>query len=200
MKRAPEADPVLQMVDLVLGDLSVRSRMYVGRRSEEGDAETFVIQTGEEGRFRVGLPDLASDESIQRVAADCSAHLAEVLGTPVPLCPRHDHAVVAAVVQGQLRWVCPDGEWRCGLGEYAELAWPQFAVELLAPILARRLERRGIIGVVTIGVRVTEQGVVAEFGIAEVTPDLIQALRDAAAPLGVAFHPEKRRMIRPLSR
>jgi hypothetical protein len=196
MKRPPERDPVLQMIDAMLGDLSVRSVMCVGRRADAGDAESFVIQTGEVGRLRLRLPDLASDASIQAVAASSQAHLAELLGVPVPLCPRHRHALRAAVAEGHLTWVCPDRELQCGLGEYAELAWPQFDLDALAPILAGRLERRGITGVVTIGVTPGQRGPVAEFGVAEQSPELIHSLRNAAAPLPVAVHEEKRRMRR----
>jgi hypothetical protein len=60
MKDAPEPTPVLLPVDAVLADLAVRSAMYAARRREDGDAGTFVIQTGEEGRLRLGLPDLGS--------------------------------------------------------------------------------------------------------------------------------------------
>ena len=182
MKSPPERDPVLRMVDAILGDLSVRSAMYVGRRSEDGDTKSFVIQTGEKGRCRLGLPDLASAASIQRAAVSAQAHVAEAVGAPVPLCPQHHHALRPHLERGQLTWKCPDGEWQCGLGEYAELSWPQFDADSLAPILAGRLQRRGISGWVTFGVRQTEQGPLAEFGVPEQTPGLIEALRAAAAP------------------
>jgi hypothetical protein len=48
MKQQPaEDDPVLRLIDAVLGDLAVRGGMYVGRRPEDGDAATFLIQFGE---------------------------------------------------------------------------------------------------------------------------------------------------------
>ena len=43
--------------------------MFVAGQPDEGDDATFVIQTGEEGRFRLPLPDLSSDASIERVIA-----------------------------------------------------------------------------------------------------------------------------------
>jgi hypothetical protein len=196
MKRPAERDPVLRMIDAVLSDLSVRTGMYVGRRHQDGDATIFVIQTGEDGRYGVTLPDLASDTSIQNAAAEAQAHLAGVLRAPVPLCPRHDHGLIPTVAHGELAWVCPEGEWQCALGDYEELTWPQLDVESLAPILFRRLHRRGIGGGLTVGVERTEQGLVAEIGVIEETADLIQAIRDASAPLPVAIHREKRRRIR----
>lgn len=196
MNRSPETDPVLRMIDAVLGDLSVRTGMYVGRRSQAGDAKTFVIQTGEEGRWRLGRPDLTSDASVQSVAASAQAHVSRALGEPVPLCPQHHHALVPTALLGELRWVCPDGDWQCGLGDYEELTWPQLDADSLAPILMRRLHRRDITGVVTVGVTRSSQPPVAEVGVLEETPDLVQALRDAAAPLPVVIHREKPRMRR----
>jgi len=134
MKQALEDDPRLALIDAVLHDLSLRSAMYVGRRREDGDADTFVIQTGEEGRHRLNIPDLNCDESIEAVVAEAQVHLQGILGAPVPLCPRHDHALRARATNGTLTWVCPGGEWQCPLGDYEELTWPQLDVESLAPI------------------------------------------------------------------
>lgn len=196
MKQPPERDPVLSLIDAALDDIAVRSAMYVGRRREDGDAETFVIQFGEDGRVRLGLPDLCSDTSIEAVVADAQARLTEVLGIPLPRCPRHQHALLPSASAGQLTWVCPDGEWQCPLGDYAELAWPRFDLDSLAAILAGRLQRRGIAGVATIGVRATAEGAVAEFGVPEMSVKLARALEEAAAPLPVQFHHEPRQMIR----
>lgn len=81
---APQA--VLALVDAVLVDLAVRRTMYVGRRGEDGNDATFVIQTGEEGRARLRLPELSSDDSIERMIVDVQTHLGDVFGAPVPLC------------------------------------------------------------------------------------------------------------------
>jgi hypothetical protein len=194
MKQQPAEDnPVLRLIDAVLGDLAVRGGMYVGRRPEDGDAATFVIQFGEEGRLRLGLPDLSSDTSIEAVVAEAQARLIEVLGAPVPLCPRHEHALLPRALTGHLGWVCPDGAWGCPLGDYAELAWPHFDLDALAPILAGRLQRRGIKDWITLGVKATERGPVADFGVPEMSVELARPLRDAAAPLPVMFHQESRR-------
>jgi hypothetical protein len=196
MKQPPDGDPVLRLIDSVLADIAVRSVMFIGRRREDGDLEAFVIQFGEDGRLRLDLPDLTSDASIEAVVAEVQARLTEVLGVPVPLCPQHQHALLARSSAGQLTWVCPDHGWRCSVGDYAEVAWPHFDPDKLAPILAGRLERRGIRGVVTIGVRSTDQGPVADFGVPEMSDDLARALQEAAAPLPAHFHHESRRFIR----
>jgi hypothetical protein len=194
MQKWCEGDPVLRLIDAALRDMALRSALYVGRRREDGDAETFVIQTGEEGRFRLRLPDPRSDASLQALVAEAQDHLAQVLGAPVPLCPRHPHALLGIASRGQLKWVCPAGEWECALGDYAERTWPQ--VDLggrLAPILAARLQRRGINGWSTLGVKVTERGPVAEFGVREMSDELAWALRDAATPLPVSIHQTSQR-------
>jgi hypothetical protein len=196
VKHPSDDDPVLRLIDAVLGDIAVRRGMYVGRRCEDGDAATFVIQFGEEGRLRLGLPDLSSDTSMEAVVAEAQARLTEVLGASVPLCPRHEHALLPSASAGQLRWVCPHGEWQCPLGDYAELAWPHFDLDMLAPILVGRLQRRGIKGWITLWVKATEQGPVADFGVPEMSDDLARALRDAATPLPVMLHPESRRLRR----
>jgi hypothetical protein len=196
MKERSERDPVLRLIDAVLGDLAVRSEMYIGRRREDGGDESFVLQTGEDGRLRLALPDRASDASIEGVVAEAQAYLGDVLGAPVPLCPRHHHPLVGSAAHGRLTWVCPEGSWQCALGDYEELTWPQDDVATLAPILARRLKRRGVTGVVTINVGRTRRGLVAEFGVAETGADLMQTLRDAAAPLPVALHRGTRGAIR----
>ncbi len=143
MKRPPETDPALRLIDAVLADLAVRTGMHVARRREDGDGDSFVIQTGEEGRCRLALPDLKSDASLETLAADAQAHLARALGGPVPRCPLHPHALVGTAVSGHVTWVCPDALWQCGLGDYEERTWPQLDMSSLAPILARRLHRRG---------------------------------------------------------
>jgi hypothetical protein len=94
-QRHAARDRGLALVDAVLVDLAVRSAMYVARRAEDGDETSFVIQTGEEGRARLPLPSLDSDESIELMVIAAQAHLGHVLGAPVPLCPLHAHALVA---------------------------------------------------------------------------------------------------------
>ena len=197
MKAPPQDDPRLAFIDAVLHDLSLRSPMYVGRRQEEGDARTFVIQTGEEGRHRLNMPDLASDPSIEAVVAEAQAHLRDVLGAPVPRCPRHNHALLARATNGTLTWVCPAGEWQCTLGDYEERTWPQLDVTSLAPILSRRLHRRGTFPAVrSIGVRTTDGKLIADFGVTAMTDELLQTLTEVAAPLPITTHHAPDTMIR----
>src|ERR1022692_4438192 len=148
------SNPVLEIVDRVLGDLALRDRMFVGRRPEAGETATIVIQAGEEGRHRLALPELGSVESIETFMADAQAHLGEVIGQPVPRCPRHDHALVGEASGREVAWVCPDGEWRCVVGNYEECTWPpELDAGNMAAALSSRLTRRGIAGVRRVGFR-----------------------------------------------
>ncbi len=197
MKQSPEDDPQLALIDAVLRDLSLRSAMYVGRRRDEGDTSTFVIQTGEEGRHRLNIPDLNSDASIEAVVVKAQTHLENVTGAPVPICPRHDHALLPHATNGTLTWVCPAGEWQCTLGDYEELTWPQLDVDSLAPILSRRLQRRGSFPAVrTIGVRTEDGKLVADFGVGAITDELRQILTEVAAPLPMTTHDAPDTLIR----
>jgi hypothetical protein len=45
-----EHDEALRLVDRALDDLAGRNGMFVGRRADCDDADTVVIQTGEDGR------------------------------------------------------------------------------------------------------------------------------------------------------
>lgn len=128
--KQPEADPILRLIEVALEDLAVRTPMFIARRRQDGDGETFVIQMGEDGRLRIGLPDPASGRSLEAV-------------------------------------------------EYEEPTWPQDDVRVLAPILCRRLARRGVADVVTVAVRPAARELVAEVGIGDRSPELIEAVRDA---------------------
>ncbi|MDQ6807461.1 MAG: hypothetical protein M3065_21495, partial [Actinomycetota bacterium] len=154
VKDAVEQDPVLRLLDLVLGDLAVGGVMYVGRRREDGDARSFVIQTGEEGRHRLALPDLSSDASIEACMTEAQAHVSSGLGVDVPRCPQHDHQLIARSGHVAVGWECPDGAWRCEAGAYADGAWPRgIAASTMAPVLVHRLRERGIGGWHSLGVR-----------------------------------------------
>lgn len=186
-----DGNAVLEIVDRVLGDLALRDRMFVGRRPEAGESATIVIQTGEEGRHRLALPELGSEKSIETFIADAQAHLSEVFGHPVPRCPRHDHALVGEASGDEIAWVCPDGEWRCALGDYEECTWPpELDAGNMAAVLSGRIRRRGIAGVRRVGVSRRDGEWVAQLGIWPIDDALIKELRTAAAPIAVEVEPE----------
>jgi hypothetical protein len=144
-----DAEADLTLADQVLGDLAPRGGMYVARRREDGDGETMVIQTGEEGRHRLRLPDMSSSTSIERFIAEAQTHLERVFGRPLPGCLAHEHALCGVMERGQVWWVCPDGGWRCQLGDYDDLNWPPAPDERPGDVVAalvNRFARRGIAG------------------------------------------------------
>ena len=187
---------VLEFVDLVLDDVGLYGVMYVGRRVDAADWRSVVIQTGEEGRYRLGLPDLSSPPSVEAFIAEAQGHLGAVLGRPVPPCPLHDRALCGKVDHDGVFWECPVSDWRCAVGAYEEATWPQRDLKNLAPILSARLHRRGITGVFSISVRNTESGPVACFGVLDMDPKLIAALEAMSAPLPVSVELQTERMRR----
>jgi hypothetical protein len=182
---------VLEFVDLVLGDLRLRDRMFVARRPEAGESRTVVIQSGEEGRCRLTLPQLGSVSSVETFVARVQAHLAGVYGRPVPRCPLHDHALVGKVCGDDVEWVCPEGAWRCAVGEYEERTWPPSGLDggNMAAALSSRLGRRGIVGVRRVGVTRRAGGWVASLGVWPMSDALTEQLRAAAAPVAVDVQP-----------
>lgn len=65
---ALRGDPVFELVDGVLRDLGSGEPMFVGRRPEVGESATVVIQTGEEGRYRLAVPDAGSRARSRRLS------------------------------------------------------------------------------------------------------------------------------------
>jgi hypothetical protein len=125
-----------------------------------------------------------SDESIEAAVAQAQAHLADVLGARAAV-PTTRPPLRGRAANGTLTWVCPAGEWQCALGDYEELTWPQLDVGSLAPILLRRLKRRGGFPAVrTIGVRKSDGKLVAEFGVTEINAPTARGLRPIFSPRG----------------
>lgn len=142
-----------------------------------------MLQDGEEGRLRLALPDLSAPGSVLAMVQAAQRHLRRELGQPVPRCPGHEHALALVLGAGGFEWGCPDGAWRCALGQYALSGWPHFDRAQLPGMLARRLEAAQITGVWGIGVEERDGELMARFQVNERTPGLVATLRDAAAPL-----------------
>lgn len=179
-------DEALELVDRVLSDLTWRDGMFVGRRPQQDGRLTVVIQSGEDARYRIARPDPTSPEDIERFMTEAQAHLTEVYGRAVPRCPDHDHALAAGATDGGPAWVCPEDGWRCPLGAYEELTWPpELSAGSMAAALGARLSRRGVTGVIQIGFERRKGDWVATVGVLPMEPDLIDAIKDAAAPVAV---------------
>lgn len=186
------SQPVLDLVDAVLGDLRLRGHMFVGRRHDAGGPGMVVIQSGEDGRYELTLPDLTSPASIEAFVARVQAHLAEVFGVPVPACPVYAHTLVCRADTNGISWVCPECEWCSPLGEYEERSWPPSDLSggQIASAVATRLSRRGFSGVRRISAYPGEDGWVVLIGVWPVTDARTAQLREAAAPFAVEVRSE----------
>jgi hypothetical protein len=173
-------------VDLVLRDLHRRDGMFVGRRTDESDPSTLVIQTGEEGRHRVHMPGRSPAE-LTRFMASAQEYVSVTLGRPVPCCPQHDHALRPCCAGNQVGWECPEGEWRCRVGDYEEEAWPLELESGMAAALSARLGRRGLDGWAGLSVEDREGEQIARVRLRAADPELERAISAAAQPLAVSF-------------
>jgi hypothetical protein len=183
-------DGILEIADRVLGDLRLRDRMFTARRPDPTRPGVIVIQTGEEGRHAVTAPNLDQPGSVETFIAAAQAHLREIYGQPVPLCPAHDHALVGQVTSSTIEWACPDGAWSCLLGDYEESTWPTGLTSgHLAAALCARLERRGVAGVRRVGCVERDGQWIAQLGIWPMSQPVIDAVANAAAPIQIEVEP-----------
>jgi hypothetical protein len=188
---------VLEIVELVLGDLRLRDRMFTARRPDPQRPDQIVIQTGEEGRHALPIPSLVEPRTLEAFIAAAQAHLYEVYGQPVPCCPLHDHWLRARVERCAIEWVCPDGGWSCPLGDYEERTWPpDLASGYLAAALSARLTRRQVTGVRRIGCDHRDGQSVFRVGIWPMSASTIDAVTRAAAPIPVECKPSEEVFIR----
>ncbi len=139
----------------------------------------------------VGLADgpsmeveLRDDGPLARVAVAerVQAHIDAAWEVALPPCPDHRVGLRPGRAAGDaIRWRCPQRDVDCAVGDYDELLWPARAGDerQAAPLLARRLRRRGVTGLNHFGVT---DGVVRA-SVHEGADE--EALRAAAAPLVV---------------
>ncbi len=194
---ASDDNQLLQIVDLVLGDLRLRDRMFTARRPDPQRLDHIVIQTGEEGRHTLPTPSLDEPRTLDAFITAAQVHLRDVYGQPVPCCPLHDHALLPHVERGAIEWVCPNGEWSCPLGDYEESTWPPAAAGgNLAAALAARLTRRSVNGVRMIGCEDRDGGPLFRVAIRPMSTEIIDAVTRAADPIPVEFEPREDGFIR----
>jgi hypothetical protein len=187
---ANDGRSVLEIVDLVLGDLRLRDRMFTARRPDPERPDHVVIQTGEEGRHALPTPSHAEPRTLNEFITAAQAHLHDVYGQPVPCCPLHDHALLPRLERGAIEWVCPQGTWSCPLGDYEESTWPPtLAGGHLAAALSARLTRRSVTGVHTIGCDDRDGHPRFRVGIWPMSAEIIDLVTRAANPIPVEFEP-----------
>ena len=147
---------------------------------------TVTVKAGEEavGRLLLDAPDLV--DAVRRFAAELQGVLEPVLGVGAPPCPSHAGALVARRSLDLIEWQCPEGDFRCALGDYQEALWPPGADERDgAPMLVNRLRRRGLKWS-TLAVDSRGGTWVASITLQPDTDE--QAARAAAAPLVAEVH------------
>jgi hypothetical protein len=66
---AGDHDKLLQIVDLVIGDLRLRDRMFTARRPDGERPDVIVIQTGEDGRHYLPAPNLDEPRTLETFIA-----------------------------------------------------------------------------------------------------------------------------------
>jgi hypothetical protein len=176
----------------VLVDLALPDGMFVGRRVGASAPGKVLIQSGEEGRYELTLPDIASLDSVEEFVSRLQAHVSTVYGKPVPTCPVHDHPLVCRAVGGAVSWMCPDGDWRSPIGEYDEHNWPpaDLDAEGVPDAVIRRIARRDIDEVRELHPERREDGWVVHVGVWPMSDSLTDRLREAAAPIAVEVHPQ----------
>jgi hypothetical protein len=87
--------------------------------------------------------------------ARLQAFLDVELDRPVPPCPVHRMGLMPVRVDEGVHWRCPEGDFRCRIGDYPDALWPPSSDEdpgRIAPMLARRFDRRGVTGIHSFGV------------------------------------------------
>lgn len=185
---------VLEFVDLVLYDLAFGGPMYVGRRPGGAEPGRVMIQSGEEGRRELALPDLSSPKSVETFVAELQAHVSDVHNTPVPACPvdSHDHALVCRSDEGAVRWECPDAGWSSPIGEYDERNWPPADVDAEEALdrAVTRIFRRDIDALREGHPERRKDGWVLCVGVWPMTDAVAAQLREIAAPVAVEVYPQ----------
>lgn len=181
-------DKVLEIVDLVLGDLRLRDRLFTARRPDPERPEVIVIQTGEEGRQYLPAPNLGDSRTLEAFIAAAQAHVQEVYGQPVPLCPMHHHALVGKVDRGEIAWTCPNVMWSCRLAVTRRTPGRQHWVAATSPrALCARLGRRGVTGWRRIVCVERDGQWIAQVRIWPMSPAISRAINKAAAPIPVVI-------------
>lgn len=116
--------------------------------------------------------------------ARLQAFLDVELDRPVPLCPRHGVGLVPIRVGSAVHWRCHEGDFECRVGDYSEALWPpdpEEGTNGVAPMLARRLTRRGLTGIGSFGVELHDGHWVVRM---KLLPDADEhAIRQAADPM-----------------
>ena len=151
-----------------------------------------MIQSGEEGRRELALPDLSSPKAIERFVAELQAHISDPQRTNAA-CPldSHNHALVCRSGDGAVRWVCPNAEWSSPIGEYDERNWPPADLDAddIPHRAMNRICRRDIDALREAHPERRADGWVIRVGSWLMTNAVTAQLREIAAPVAVEVYP-----------
>ena len=178
-------DDLVEWVARLFGDC--RARAPFGVVLELDRVEPPLVATVSPADMPSGQVRLDRDDIGGRLDFACrlQAFLDVALDQPAPRCPTHNLGLTLARAGDQVVWCCPEGDFRCEVGEY-ELAafWPPTQADTwAAPLLANRFHRYGVTGLSSFGVEEREGQLVARV---TARPDADDDLvRQAASPLEV---------------
>ena len=195
---AEEDGQRLEFVDTVLYDLAfgggIDGAVSVRRWLGVDKPGMVVIQSGEDGRREFASPDFAIPDAVVRFVAELQAHVIEVQGELRPACPPHrqTHPLACRAVDGEIRWACPEGDWRCPVGQYDEFDWPPVdaGAETIHNRVFDRLRRRDIEELRGAGTRCSDGRRGVCIYVWPMSEDLTARLRQIAAPVDIEVIPE----------
>ncbi len=180
-------DDLVEWVTRLFGDC--RARSPFGVVLELDRAEPPLVAAVSPADMPTGYVGLDRDDVGGRIAFACrlQAFLDVALDQPVPRCPTHNLGLTPTRVEDEVEWCCPEGDFRCAVGEY-ELAafWPPTQADSwAAPLLAKRFDRHGATGLSGFWVEDRDGQLVARVTARpDANDDLVRA---AASPLDVEF-------------
>jgi hypothetical protein len=171
-------------------DFSVRAPFGIGWELDRAEPPLTATVTPADGW--TALFRLTGDDVGERLnfADQLRVFLDTELDRPVPPCPNHLAGLVPVRVDDTVEWRCPEGDFRCRVGDYEEALWPPGLQEdpgNVAPMLAARFRRLDVRGIQSVAVELRGRRWVA---VVELRPDGDEtAVREAAAPVVVAAEP-----------
>ncbi len=174
---------VVAWIQRVFDDCLARAPFGVAWELDGADPPLTAFVTPPEcgtGQIRLDRADVgARVDFVSRLQAFLDIELER----PVPFCPHHQIGLSAVRAGDHVIWSCPDGDFKCDVGEY-ELAafWPPIQHDhRAAPLLFKRFDRDGVKGIARLSVDDRHGRLVARVSL---RPDADEdAVREAAAPL-----------------
>lgn len=183
MSPGREATPVsgVDWLRALFSDLGIRAPHGISWSVDRAEPP-LLVEVGLADGPSMGV-ELRDDSPLARIAVAerVQAHIDTAWDVALPPCPDHRVGLRPGRAGDAIHWRCPQRDVDCVVGDYDELLWPPRSEDerRAAPLLVRRLRRRGVTGMSRLGVT---DGVVRA-SVHEGADE--EALRAAAAPLVV---------------